>query len=83
MLLAGLGAAAVFLVHFWIGRRSTDPTIISPVNRIEEAKHQAAIDDTETTFIQMPDYLRTKDEMITWLVQELPRLTSRQHEGRK
>ena len=34
-------------------------------------------------FIPMPDYLRTKDEMVTWLIHELPKLTSRQHENRK
>jgi len=82
VLLACLGAAGVFLAPFLISGRTTDPTITSPVDPILGAKDQAAIHDLDTSFIPMPDYLRTRDEMVTWMVRDLPRLTSRLHDGR-
>jgi hypothetical protein len=82
MLLACLGAAAIFLVPFWVSRRTTDPAITSSVDPIVGAKDHAFIHDLDTSFIPMPDYLRTRDEMVTWMVRDLPRLTSRLHDGR-
>ncbi len=75
VLLACLGAAAIFLVPFWIGRSTTDLTIMSPIDPILGAKDQAAIHDTDTSFIPIPDHLRTNDEVVTWLTKDLPKLT--------
>jgi hypothetical protein len=83
LLLACLGTAAVFLVLFWPSRGSTDPAITSLVGPILGANDQAAIQDSDTSLIPMPDHLRTKDEMVTWLIQELPRLTSGLRERRE
>jgi len=82
MLLACLGAPRIFLKTFWVTRRTTDPTITSPVDPILGAKDQPAIHDLDTSFIPIPYYLKTKDEMVTWMVRDLPRLTSRLHDGR-
>jgi len=76
VLLACLGAAGVFLVPFWISRRTTDPTIASPVDPILGPKDQAAIHDIDTSFIPMPDRLRTNEEVVTWLTKDLPKLTA-------
>jgi hypothetical protein len=82
LLLACLGAAGIFLVPFWLSHRTADPAITSPVDPTLGAKDQAAIHDFDTSFIPMPDDLRTRDEMVTWMVRDLPRLTSRLHDGR-
>ncbi len=75
LLLAFLGAAAIFLMPIWVCRRTTDPTITSPIDPILGAKDQAAIHDTDTSFIPMPDHVRTNDEVVTWLTKDLPKLT--------
>jgi hypothetical protein len=33
--------------------------------------------------ILMPDYLRTRDEMVKWMAHDLPRLTMQLHESRR
>ncbi len=76
VLLACLGAAGVFLVPFWISRRTTNPTIVSPVDPILGPKDQAAIHDIDTSFIPMPDHLRTNEEVVAWLTKDLPELTA-------
>jgi hypothetical protein len=76
VLLACLGAAAIFLVPFWVSRRTTNPTIVSPIDPILGARDQAAIHDTDTSFIPMPDHLRTNDEVVTWLTKDLPNITA-------
>ncbi|KLK93667.1 hypothetical protein AA309_07370 [Microvirga vignae] len=76
VLLACLGAAGLFLVPFWVSRRTTDPTIMSRVDPILGVKDQAAIHDIDTSFIPMPDHLRTNDEVVAWLTQDLPKLTT-------
>jgi hypothetical protein len=83
LLLACLGAAAVFLVLFWPSRGSTAPALTSLVGPILGANDEAAIHGSDTSLIPMPDHLRTKDEMVTWLIQELPRLTSGLRERRE
>jgi hypothetical protein len=76
VLLACLGGAAIFLVPFWVSRRTTDPTIPSSIDPIMGAKDQAAIHDTDNSFIPMPDNLRTNDEIVAWLTKDLPILTA-------
>ena len=76
VLLACLGAAGVFLAPFLISGRTTDPTITSPVDPILGAKDQPAIHDLDTSFIPMPDHLRTNDEVVAWLTKDLPKLTA-------
>jgi hypothetical protein len=77
VLLTCLGGAAILLVPFWVSHRTTDPTITSPVDPIMGARDQAAVHDTDNSFIPMPDYLRTNDEIVAWLTKDLPKLTSR------
>ena len=77
LLLAFLGAAAIFLMPFWVSRATTDPTIRGPVDPIMGAKDQAAIHDVDTSFIPMPDHVRTNDEIVAWLTKDLPKITAR------
>ena len=83
LLLTCLGAAAIFLVPFWISRSRTDPTITSRVGPLLGTPDQAATPDSDTSLIPMPDHLTTKDEMVTWLIHDLPRLASGQHKHRE
>ncbi len=83
VLLVCLGAAAIFLVPFWLSRGSTDPTITSLVGPVLGASDQAAIQDSDISLIPMPDHLTTRDEMVTWLIHDLPRLTSGLRERRE
>jgi hypothetical protein len=76
VLLACLGAAGVFLVPFLVSRRTTDPTVTSPLDSILGAKDRAAIHDADTSFIPMPDHLGTNDEVVAWLTKDLPKLTA-------
>ena len=75
VLLAFLGAAAIFLVPLWVCRRTTDPAMTSSVDPILGVKDQAAIHDVDTSFIPLPDHLRTNHEVVTWLTKDLPKLT--------
>jgi len=76
VLLACLGASAALLVPFWLSWGRTDPTLTSLVGPMLGATNQAAIHNSDPSLIPMPDHLRTKDEMVTWLVDDLPKLTS-------
>jgi len=51
-----------------IPNRGTDP-IVGP-------KDPIAIYDRGGPFIPMPDNLKTRDEMVAWMTQELPKLTA-------
>ena len=75
LLLAFLGAAAIFLVPLWVCRRTTDPTMTSPIDPILGAKDRVAIHDVDTSFIPLPDHIRTNDEVVAWLTKDLPKLT--------
>jgi hypothetical protein len=55
------------------------PNAISP----NATKSHTAVHNTDGPFIPMPDSLTTKDEMVTWLIHDLPRLTSGQRERRE
>jgi hypothetical protein len=69
---------AVGLRHMWISHRpptfrsakhvAVDP-MISPRLRIN-------VYDSSGPFIPMPNHLQTRDEMVTWMTKELPKLTA-------
>jgi hypothetical protein len=69
---------AIGLRYMWISHRpplfqsakhtAVDP-IISPRLRIK-------VYDLGGPFIPMPYHLKTRDEMVTWMTEELPRLTA-------
>jgi hypothetical protein len=48
-----------------------------------KSKAEQVVTTAPDSFIPMPDYLRTKDEMVTWMARDLPRLTLQLHEGRR
>jgi hypothetical protein len=39
-------------------------------------RDQVAIYDSHDSFIPMPEQLRTRDEMVAWMTEELPKLTA-------
>ncbi|KLK92038.1 hypothetical protein AA309_16580 [Microvirga vignae] len=74
-ILAGsLGMLLLLIV--WFGGRTIEPELESGLDPIRGEKDQAAIYDTHGPFIPMPDHLRTADEMIAWMTQELPKITA-------
>ncbi len=46
------------------------------------AKHQTALHDPKSTFIRMPDHLKTHDEMVAWMTRDLPKLTAEMQQRR-
>lgn len=75
--LVGLTVAFGFAI-LWIGNRITMPLSNRPsaIDPILGARDQVAVHDTPGPFIPMPDHLKTRNEMVAWMTQELPRLTS-------
>ncbi len=76
LLMNFLGGAAALLLPLWFSGRTIDPKIESPLDPILGRRDQAAIHDTVGPFIPMPNDLQTKDEIVAWLTQELPKRTS-------
>jgi hypothetical protein len=47
-----------------------------PIDPIVGPKTPMAIHDTGGPFIFMPEGIRTREEMVTWMTNDLPRLTA-------
>jgi hypothetical protein len=80
LLLASACLAALGLVLFEMARSFTWPTSGRPrgIDPICGAKDRVAIYDTPGLLIPMPDDLRTHEEMVAWMRDELPKLTAKQ-----
>jgi hypothetical protein len=72
----------LFLIAMWRRGQLTHPQIKSPAIPDRGTAEQMIATDTDS-FIPMPDYLRTKDEMVAWMTYDLPRLISELHGGRR
>ncbi len=46
------------------------------------AKDQTVIHDPRSSFILMPDHLKTHAEMVAWMTRELPKLTAETRQRR-
>lgn len=76
MALAGLTAAIGFR-FMWIRHRLPRPRSTRPaVDPITGVKDQVVIYDTAGPLIAMPSHLKTRDEMVSWMTTELPKLTA-------
>jgi hypothetical protein len=67
---------ALWLLLLWIGEGAAPSETECILDPILGARHQAAIYDSQGSFIPMPDHLKTRDEMIAWMTEELPKLTA-------
>ena len=84
-----LGIALCVLVGVWIicmligdrvASRLSMPT--RPFDPIVGPRIPIAMYDTGGPFISMPERLRTKEEMIAWMINDLPKLTADRSESR-
>jgi hypothetical protein len=65
----------LWLLLFWFGDAYTSPIIpyADDPDAPEAASEKA---DDVYPFIPMPGHLRTSNDMVAWMTQELPRLTA-------
>jgi hypothetical protein len=73
-----LFGAVMMLGTLWTLHRATllPSDIPSHLDPILGKPDRVAIHDTYGPYIPMPGDLRTKDEMLEWLIKELPKLTA-------
>jgi hypothetical protein len=83
LLFALLGTALCVVVGAWfvgmligdrIASRLSTPT--RPFDPIVGPRNPLAVYDTGGPFISMPERLRTREEMVAWLTNDLPKLTA-------
>jgi hypothetical protein len=75
--LAGL-AGVIGLRFMWISHRIPMPRTIkhTAIDPIAGAKDRVAVFDPDGSFIPMPNHLKTNDEMVAWMTEELPKLAA-------
>ncbi len=79
LLAAGAGfLGMLFLLLLWFGERTTSSFDLSPdvLDPILGARDRVAIYDVGGPFIPMPGHLNTRDEMVRWMAEDLPKLTA-------
>jgi hypothetical protein len=67
---------ALWLLLLWVGDGFANPVVPYAPDPIIERGDRVAIDEADEPFIPMPERLRTREEMVAWMTQELPRLTA-------
>jgi hypothetical protein len=72
---AGL-AGAIGLRFMWSSHRIPTPRRImhTAVDPITGPRNRVDAYDTGGSFIPMPNHLKTRDEMVAWMTNELPKL---------
>ncbi len=78
-LTAGFGLRFMWTIHRPPARRTISQMAVDPITG---ARDRIAIYDSDGSFIAMPSHLKTRDEMVAWMTQELPRLTAAQPNNR-
>jgi hypothetical protein len=68
--------AALWLLLLWLGDGAMTPEPDWSLDPILGKRDQVAIYDTYEPFFEMPDTLKTHDEMVAWMTKELPKLTA-------
>ena len=66
----------LLLLVTWFGGRTITPEFEDDLDPINGARDPVAIYESHGPFIPMPEHLKTHDQMIAWMTQELPRLTA-------
>jgi hypothetical protein len=67
---------ALWLLLLWIGESAAGSEAEHVLHPILGARDQMAMHESYGSFIPMPDHLKTNDEMIAWMTEELPKLTA-------
>lgn len=65
----------LWLLLFWFGDAYARP-IIPYVDDPDGSEDRAGGPDEAYPFIPMPGHLSTRDEIVAWMTQDLPRLTA-------
>ena len=73
-----LGAGSLWLLVVWLGERLASRWSFSSrgIDPILGPKDRIAIHDSAEPFIEMPPHIKSHDEMVRWMIQELPKLTA-------
>ncbi len=83
-LLLGLAAltSVTGLALLWFTPRTMMPPSLpaAALDPVLGAKDQTVIHDPRSSFILMPDHLKTHAEMVAWMTRELPKLTAEMHQ---
>jgi hypothetical protein len=73
LLIVSLTGAFSILVH-WLEHGARRRTRQHPIARRGQT---AAFGDRNGSFVQMPDHLKTHEEMVAWMTRELPDLIAK------
>ena len=68
--------AMLWLLLLWLGDGVRVPITPEVGDPITGAEDHVAIQASCDPFIPMPDHLRTRQEMVVWMTNELPKLTA-------
>jgi hypothetical protein len=66
----------LWVLLLWVGDGIANPVVPYGDDPITGHRDPVAIYDSHDPFISMPERLKTHDEMVAWLTQELPKLTA-------
>ncbi len=75
VVLAG-AVGMLLLLLTWFGGRTITPEIEDDLDPILGARDPMAIYESHGPFIPMPGHLKTRDQMVEWMIKELPKLTA-------
>ncbi|PVE24874.1 hypothetical protein DC522_08095 [Microvirga sp. KLBC 81] len=81
IVLGSLGMLLLLLM--WFGGMTIEPEPESAIDPILDPKDQATIYDMDGPFIPIPDHLKTADEMVAWMIRDMPRLTAEAQKPRR
>jgi hypothetical protein len=81
--LAALISATGFALLWFTSRTTIPPSLpAAATDPLIGATDQTATHDPKSTLILMPDHLKTRNEMVSWMTRELPKLTAKIHQRR-
>jgi len=66
----------LLLLVSWFGGRVIEPELETNLDPILGRRDQPAIYDFQDPFIPMPSHLTTHDEMVAWMIGEMPKLVA-------
>ncbi len=72
---------ALWLLLLWLGDGAVPPDG-GWLDPILGERDRMGIYESYGPFVPMPDHLKTHDEMVAWMTQELPKLTAERPTGR-
>jgi hypothetical protein len=81
--LAALISATGFVLMWFSPQTAMPPSLpAATTDPVLGTKDQIILPDPKSTFIPMPDHLKTHEEMVAWMARELPKLTAEIHQRR-